>query len=241
MTGLPLAQHVYDLAGFLGTLCYLGSYTALQLGVIRGNGYVYATLNLFAASLVLLGLAAQFNLSVALLQICWIAVSVIGILRIFMLTRAVRFNAEEKALIADKLPGLSKIAARRFLDLGLWVDAPAGTRLMTEGECHGVLIYLASGSADVHASGAHVGTVGPGSFLGEMTVLQGEPATATVDLAQPSRYFRVEAGKLRDFGARDAEFQLQLENALSRDTRMKLVAANRRLWGQAQYERGVGG
>ena len=240
MTGLSLEQHVYDLAGFLGTLFYLGSYTALQLGVIRGNGYVYATLNLFAASLVLLGLAAQFNLSVALLQICWITVSVIGILRIFLLTRTVRFNAEEKALIAEKLPRLSKIAARRFLDMGLWVDAPAGTRLMTEGERHGVLIYLASGTADVRASGTHVGTVGAGSFLGEMTVLQGEPATATVDLAEPSRYFRVEAEKLRDFGGRDAEFQLQLENALSLETRMKLVAANRRLWGQAQ-QHGAGG
>ncbi|WP_268952239.1 hypothetical protein [Salibaculum griseiflavum] len=42
---------------------------------------------------------------------------------------------------------------------------------MTEGETHGVLIYLARGAATVRASGKTIGQCEAGTYLGEMTVL----------------------------------------------------------------------
>jgi CRP-like cAMP-binding protein len=220
---------VYDWAGYLGVAVFLTAYTALQTGLIRGNGYLYASLNMVAAACVLVSLIRDFNLAAALGQVSWIVISAVGMLRVLLLTRAIRFNAEERELLARKFSRLPKIAARRFFNAGLWVDAPAGTCLMREGEAHGVLIYLAAGRAEVYAQGALVGRALPGSFLGEMTVLEGMPATATVTLAEPARIFRVDAEKLHRLGQRDPEFRLQLENALSSDIRMKLVAANERL------------
>lgn len=220
---------IYDLSGYAGVAFYLGSYAALQAGFLRGNSYAYASLNLIAAALVLISLSSQFNLSAVIVQASWIVLSAIGMVRVFLLTRAIRFSEEEAAFLAGKLPTISKIAARRLLDRGLWVDAPAGTVLIREGEVHGVLVYLASGRADIFSSDRHVGSVSAGSFLGEMTVLQGTPATATVVLGENSRYFRIEAEKLRRFGERDVDLRHLLESALGQDTRSKLVAANERL------------
>jgi len=223
------SPEIFDLAGVSGTIVFVLAYAALQTGLIRGSGYFYALLNIIAASLVLVSLYKAFNLSVALLQTSWILISVVGILRVFFLTRAIRFNEEEKALLSEKFPMLSRIAARKLFNAGRWLDAPTGTCLMQEGQTHGVLVYLASGKADIHVQGAHVGTVMPGSFLGEMTVLDGTPATADVTLLESSRIFIVEAAKLHRLGRRDADFRLQLENALGREMRQKLVAANKRL------------
>ena len=179
----------------------------------------------------MISLSTSFNLSAALIQICWIAISTFGLVRLFLLNRAIRFNAEERDLLAKKFPRLPKIAARRLFDAGLWIDVPSGICLMKEGEAHNVLVYLASGTARVYSQDVEVGTVLPGCFLGEMTVLDGQPATATVILSEPGRIFRVEADRLHRLGRRNPDFQLQLENALSSDTRMKLVAANAKLHG----------
>jgi len=224
---------LFEWAGYAGVALCIGAYAALQGGIIRGSGYLYAALNLAAASLLLVSLVESFNLPAALVQVCWIAISTFGILRVFLLSRAIRFNAEERELLERKFPGLPRIAARRLFDAGLWVDVPADTCLMREGEVHGVLIYLAAGTAKVYSQGVHVGTAIPGSLLGEMTVLAGEPATATVILSERARIFRIEAVRLHRLGVRDPEFRLQLESALSSDIRIKLVAANEKLYGHA--------
>jgi len=38
LSGLSL----FDVAGFIGVIVYLGSYAALQLGLLNGQGYSYA-------------------------------------------------------------------------------------------------------------------------------------------------------------------------------------------------------
>jgi len=227
----------FDWAGHIGVAFFIGAYAALQAGLLRGSGYLYASLNLLAASLLLMSLVKSFNLSAALIQICWIAISTFGLVRLFLLDRAIRFNAEERELLGKKFPRLPKIAARRLFDAGLWIDVPAGTCLMKEGEVHNVLVYLASGTARVCSQDVQVGTALPGCFLGEMTVLEGQPATATVILSEPARIFRVEAASLHRLGRRNPDFHLELGNALSSDTRMKLVAANERLYGHGMAAR----
>ena len=61
----------YQVAGYGGVAFYLGSYGLLQLGVLRGNSYTYAALNLLAAALVLVSLFRNWNLFSAIIQISW--------------------------------------------------------------------------------------------------------------------------------------------------------------------------
>lgn len=224
-----MSDWVFEAAGLLGVFTYLGSYALLQLGFVRGSGYAYATMNILAAVLVLISLEESFNLSSALIQVSWILLSAIGMIRFYYLHHTIRFSAEEKALIASKLPHATRIAARRFLDAGHWHDGSAGEVLMREGEVHAKLIYLGEGRADVMLGQQIVGECLPDAFLGELTVLTGGAATATVALASPSRYFEIGASALERLMGRDDGFRIIMEGALARDAGSKLIAANLRI------------
>lgn len=71
----------YDWVGIAGTLMILGAFFLLQAGRISGTGLTYQLLNLFGAAGVLVSLLGQFNISVFVLEIAWMAVSVFGIVR----------------------------------------------------------------------------------------------------------------------------------------------------------------
>lgn len=71
----------YDLSGFVGVLLILLAYFGLQAGRMRGDGLVYQLMNLAGALLILLSLVYDFNLSAFVMEACWVAISIYGILR----------------------------------------------------------------------------------------------------------------------------------------------------------------
>lgn len=71
----------YDLSGFVGVLLILLAYFGLQAGRMRGDGLVYQLMNLVGALLILLSLVYDFNLSAFVMEACWVAISLYGILR----------------------------------------------------------------------------------------------------------------------------------------------------------------
>ena len=79
--------HWYDLVGLLGTAIVVGSYFLLQSGRLSGTSLVYQWLNIAGSGCILVSLAGGFNVSVALLQCTWIAISVYGIVRGVMARR----------------------------------------------------------------------------------------------------------------------------------------------------------
>jgi uncharacterized membrane protein YqjE len=71
---------IFQVVGLLGFLAYLGSFAALQMKLLDGNGVVYAALNILAASLVLVSLVEAFNLASALIQVSWICIGLCGLI-----------------------------------------------------------------------------------------------------------------------------------------------------------------
>ncbi|MFC1680807.1 Crp/Fnr family transcriptional regulator [Pseudomonadota bacterium] len=219
-------------AGIAGVGFYLGSYTALQLGILRGNGYAYAILNATAAALVLLSLKEAFNLSSAVIQISWIVISLVGITRHYILTHRARFTDEEKDFIGHALPEMEKLKARRLLDLGTWVDMVPGTLLTEEGSPVSNLFYLVTGSADVISHGSKIATLQERSLVGEMTALSGEPATGTVLLNEPSRCLMIPSDGLRDLSQRDPDIRRQIDACFAGQVKVKLLTINKALSAQ---------
>lgn len=68
-----------ELVGVAGFGLYVATYAMLTFRIIQGATVLYFTLNLTAASCVLIGLTASFNLASAMIQIFWIVMSLIGI------------------------------------------------------------------------------------------------------------------------------------------------------------------
>ena len=213
--------------GLLGVAFYIGSYAALQTGFIRGHGYTYAILNLLGASCVLISLINAFNLSSLLIQGAWIVISIVGIVRMYLLYRRLRFTDYEMTMMQAVLPSLPKEQARAFLDLGFWVNGEPGTVLTEEQKPIAHLVYLADGEASVWSGGQKVATLNPQSFIGEITYMTGAPANGTVTLTQPSFYFAVEAEKLRSFMRANADIAAAFEMSVAGQLRNKLVAQNK--------------
>lgn len=220
---------IYAVFGFLGVALYLGSYAALQTGYIRGQGGLYALLNLGAASCVLVSLVEAFNMSSAIIQIFWIVISIVGLTRMYLLQRRIHFSPEEAELVRGFLPNLSKSKARKFLNAGHWITGEAGTRLTEEGTPNEHLIYLAQGTATIESSDQTIAICEGPAFIGELTAISGEPATATACLNSPSLYFCINAEYLRKRVRKDSELRIHLESSFSRQMLQKLKASNRAL------------
>lgn len=224
----PLTEPLLQGAGLAGVVLYLGSYALLQLGLLRGSGYAYATLNLCASSLVLLSLTVSFNLSSAIIQTSWIIISLLGIARLAWLNNRVRFSQEEWKMLHQMFPDMPRPMARRFFNQGNWITADKGTTLTTEGQPVVNLYYLADGRVRATSAGQEIAVVNAG-FLGEMNVLSRGAASATTTVDADSRLFVISGVALQRMAARDSDFRILLEVGMSRDTGRKLKRANARL------------
>jgi len=77
--GLP------DLIGNVGVVILMITYLMLQLNKLRSESLAYSLLNAIGASLVVVSLLVNFNLSALLMEVFWVLISCVGIYRYFRL------------------------------------------------------------------------------------------------------------------------------------------------------------
>lgn len=224
---LPL-ETVLEWAGYLGVAFYLGSYVALQLGMIPGVGYTYAALNLVASSLVLVSLIYAFNMASAMIQISWIVISVVGMTRTFLISRRLYFTGEEELFLKGGLPGVPREIARKILDAGNWLTLDPDVFMTNEGQPVDRLYFISSGHAGVYVMGNKVAEVAEG-FIGELNVMEGGPASASVKTLHKTRVFCISGENLRRLTRADTQTSLYIETHLSTSTKQKLMQANLQL------------
>ncbi len=223
-TEFPL---LYEAAGLFGVAFYLTAYGLLQTGVIGGNSYTYALMNVAAASLVLISLALNFNLASMLIQFSFIGLSLFGIIRVHVLTRAIRFNGEEEFLRTCKFPNLSAINARQFLSSGNWQDVSVGDVLTKEGETVENLHFVYKGQVAITLERRDLATVEPGGFIGEIGAPSNSKAGATATALTDLRVFSISAPKLAKLCDRNPEIRGSLSASISQELGQKLTNTNK--------------
>ncbi|MFK7865292.1 MAG: hypothetical protein AB8B95_13820 [Pseudohongiellaceae bacterium] len=70
-----------DLVGNIGVLFIVVSYGLLQLEKLKSTQLSYSVLNIVGAMLVLVSLTVTFNLSSFIIEIFWLAISVLGLFK----------------------------------------------------------------------------------------------------------------------------------------------------------------
>ncbi len=139
----------------------------------------------------------------------------------------VRFTPEEEAMRDGLLAGVPHSRARHLIDQGFWLNGKDGDTLTREGEPVGHLYYLADGEARVISHGRQVGLCRAGDLIGELTVLSGESASATVILSGPARFWCAPANVLRPYLDAHEDIRRAIERGFSNALRAKLRASNR--------------
>ena len=74
-----------DFLGNIGVLVLMTAYLLLQLNRLNASGLLYSLLNLLGASLIIISLIADFNLSAFVMEVFWVLISLVGIIRHFSL------------------------------------------------------------------------------------------------------------------------------------------------------------
>ena len=74
-----------DFVGNIGVVVLMITYLMLQLNKLRSDGLAYSLLNAIGASLIVISLVYDFNLSALLMEVFWVLISILGIYRYFRL------------------------------------------------------------------------------------------------------------------------------------------------------------
>jgi CRP/FNR family transcriptional regulator, cyclic AMP receptor protein len=108
-----------------------------------------------------------------------------------------------------ELEALQKIATA--------VEVPAGRVLTSQGEMGREFFVLVSGKAEAVRDGTSIGVLGPGSFFGEMSLLERKPRAATVTTLEPTSLLVITTG----------DFNSLVQTIPSVDHKMLVVLADR--------------
>lgn len=136
-------------------------------------------------------------------------------------------TAEECALIEQILEIEEPAQQRRLRDVMSWRDADTGEVLIRQGQMAPPLIFIATGQMDIEHDGLPVGTCGPQDFIGEMSLISGEGASATVKVAMPARIAVFDREGLVRLVSGMPELSRALDRTLNRGLAQKIQRMNR--------------
>ena len=72
-----------DFVGIIGVGIIVVTYLFLQLGKLRSEALAYSLMNAIGASLIVVTLLINFNLSALLMEVFWVLISLLGVYRHF--------------------------------------------------------------------------------------------------------------------------------------------------------------
>jgi len=126
------------------------------------------------------------------------------------------------------LPGVERAHARKLVKIGTWEEANEGEILIKQGSTPDRLKFIVRGEAAVERDGQTIGTLGQGDFLGEMSFLTMEKATATVAATNLVQFISFERNRLRSHLEKHPEVKQALEASFNRNLVTKLAKTSSR-------------
>jgi hypothetical protein len=156
----------------------------------------------------------------------FVLVNVVQLLIIWYYEHHHRFD-EEHQHFADNMPDtVDRSAIKRLLDLADLQRFEPGQTLTDEGKAVLQLVYIADGIVKVEHADRVVAICGPGDYIGELSFLSGNPASATATVVKPTRALVFDQAKLTAAIGNDAQLRRTLESALNKNLAGKLTRSN---------------
>lgn len=149
--------------------------------------------------------------------------------RLYELIHRARTGAmtrEERELFEHVMRIEEPTQQRRLRDLMVWSDVEPGKLLIRQGEVDPPLIYIASGRASIERDGAVVNACGAGEFLGEMSHISGDRASASVTVTHDMRIATLDRDALAQLARSLPEVGKALDGAFNRSLAVKVLRMN---------------
>ena len=151
----------------------------------------------------------------------WVAVfTAVNVAQILLLV-AERFprglEGAERELYDRVFSDLTVAEFRRLLRLGTVRDVAANATVVERGRPVADMMVLTAGAMDVRCDGRPFASVGPGQFIGEMSFISGDVASADVVATAASRVLAWSQPGLADVLDSDATLAIKIRGILGRD------------------------
>ena len=111
------------------------------------------------------------------------------------------------------------------------MQLPTGKILTEQGAVGRHFVVIVAGEVEVTRDGTQIALLGPGSFFGEMSLLDGEPRTATATTVEPTQVLMLTTAAFNQILATMPSVDRKLLTVLARrlrDIEARYVPANER-------------
>jgi CRP-like cAMP-binding protein len=164
---------------------------------------------------------------------------------VFLLINAMRFSelvkraragtmtSEERELFDHVMQIEDPTKQNRLKDLMTWNDVEVGEVLIMQDQVDPPLIYIASGRAAIIRDDVIVSECGAGEFVGEMSQISGNLASATVKVTQTMRMATLDRDALGQLTRSLPEIGRAVDNAFNRSLAVKVMRMNKGASGDA--------
>ncbi len=171
-------------------------------------------------------LATNTNAMESFWESVLVLVNVLQLVIIWWDNRRRGWTARQKQFLSNFDPPLPHSAAATLLRSGFWHEAPAGVKIIEEGQPVSALLYVSAGAVNIEVGGGTVGQCSTGDFLGEMTWQSGNPATATAIAAETVLYLRFGRDSLERAMKQRPVLQYALQTSFNKNLIDKIVRSN---------------
>jgi len=155
-------------------------------------------------------------------NILFIAVNAVQVVLICKENRGVHFTEEEKDLYQTIFANFSPVEFMKLLSAGKWVDAKEGDTLIEEGRTVEKVMLICRGAVRVEANGKVKALLGNGQFIGEMSYLTADKASATVKANEPVRCLTWSHAAMQKILNRNPSLRFSFQSVLTSDLTKKL-------------------
>lgn len=155
-------------------------------------------------------------------QFAFLAINVVHIILLIQQNRPVAFSEREARLKNLVFPNFNNLQLKKLFALGEWHTAQEGTRLVKQSSALQDIYLLEQGSVTVWQGQDCIARRLPGTFMGELGYLTGQPASADIVFSEDSHYLAWNVEELRALLKNNDQLSRGFESLLSIDVARKL-------------------
>ena len=136
--------------------------------------------------------------------------------------RNISFSEEERELFQTVFSHFAPVEFMKIMRIGVWKAGEPGDILATKDEPIDDIMVIYNGEVAILKGGAEVALLRDGTWIGEMSYLQGGNASATVRVARRTRYVSWHKDELTSLMKRNPTMDVAMKSVLSSDLINKL-------------------
>lgn len=158
-------------------------------------------------------------------DIIFIIINLYQIIRLIADQHRLRYMKELHLLSQGAFASLTREQLAQLVKVGSWRTLEPGAQVTCEGEPVKELVLICDGQVVVEFQGRTITHLHGGSLVGELALVSGRPASATVTVQRTTRAFILEMENLRKLVRTDDLIAAAIDRVVGRDLAAKLTAS----------------